>query len=247
MQRVDLPGETLLSRQADWLRPARAGLLRRAAVARRRYLLDLGAGRGAVTGELVRRGGGLVTALDRQVAALQSSRAFAGAGRVGGDARRLPFADATFDLVFSQLTLLWIAPLARGLDEIHRVLAPGGVLVALEPDYGGMMEYPPEIATRELWWAALRRAGADPCVGRKLPGLLAAHGFKVHVALFDRLLPPDPARLDLLSGLPLTSEEVRRLQRIVEADRRLRAAADHAWAVVAHLPFVLLTAEKREL
>ena len=55
-----LPSKTLLEAQAEWLAPARARLLRRVGIARRRRILDLGAGYGAVTGELVRRGGGFV-------------------------------------------------------------------------------------------------------------------------------------------------------------------------------------------
>ena len=63
----------LLRRQAAWLAPARARLLRRVAVARRRSVLDLGGGYGAVTGELVRRAGGTVVALDHTLEALQAS------------------------------------------------------------------------------------------------------------------------------------------------------------------------------
>ncbi len=62
--------------------------------------------------------------------------------------------------------------LASAIKEIYRVLQPKGMLVAIEPDYGGMIEYPPEIATGDLWIAALSRAGADPCIGRKLPSIL---------------------------------------------------------------------------
>ena len=242
VQTADLPEGALLEEQTAWLRPARARMLRRVAIARRRRVLDLGAGRGAVTGELVRRAGGPIVALDRRVRVLgevDASDAFA----VGGDARRLPFAGATFDLVFSQLTLLWIAPLETALDEICRVLAPGGALVALEPDYGGMIEHPSEIASCELWLAALRRAGADPHVGRRLPRLLAARGFDVRVDLFDRLAAPDPARFDLLRGLPLTEAERARLAQI-EAWRAAHVADAGDWAEIAHLPFFLVTARR---
>ena len=119
-----------------------------------------------------RRSGGEVVALDcRQNVLASDPQSFAGADRVCGDALRLPFADGTFDLVFCQFTFLWIDA-RSAVKEIHRVLQPEGVLVAIEPDYGGMMEYPPEIAARDLWITALNRAGADPCIGRKLPGML---------------------------------------------------------------------------
>jgi SAM-dependent methyltransferase len=205
-------------------------------------VLDLGAGRGVVTGELVRRAGGPVVALDRRARALTEARTEA--ARVGGDVRRLPFAGGSFDLVFSQLTLLWITPLQRALDEIHRVLSPGGVLIALEPDYGGMIEHPPEIATRDLWLAALRRADADPFVGRTLPRLLSDQGFAVRVDLFNRLTEPDSARFDLLRGLPLTSEERADLARIEAVSESRRPPDAPGWAEVVHLPFFLITAKK---
>ncbi len=239
--KYDLPAPELLAQQAEWLAPARARLLRQVSIARRKRVLDLGAGYGAVTGELVRRAGGMVVAVDRAVGALRADAAlFSGAPRVGGGAVRLPFASATFDLVFTQLTLLWVHPIEPALHEIGRVLRAGGALVALEPDYGGMIEYPPDITTRELWIHGLARAGADPVIGRRLPGLLAARGFRVTVGLFDALYAPSAARFDFLRNLPLTTEELAALERI-EQEAALRQGP---WAQVAHLPFFLVTAVK---
>ncbi|HKZ82366.1 MAG TPA: class I SAM-dependent methyltransferase [Anaerolineae bacterium] len=235
-----LPSADLLRQQAGWLAPARARLLRRGSIARRRRVLDLGAGHGAVTGELIRRSGGPVVALDLACDALRvSAAAFVGAGRVCADATRLPFADGEFDLVFCQCALLWM-PAARTIDEVWRVLLPGGVLVALEPDYGGAIEHPPDVAARDVWIAALARAGADPLVGRKLPGLLESRGFSVRVDLLPELLPPEPARFDLLRGLPLTGDERATLKRIEEND----ASSSGMWTHVAHVPFLLVTATK---
>ena len=236
-----LPSVELLEEQAHWLASARARLLRGVAIAHCRRVLDLGAGCGVVTPELVRRARGPVVALDREIAALQDHAiAFAGALCVGGNALHLPFADGGFDLVFCQLTLLWISPLVQAIEEIWRVLAPGGALVALEPDYGGMMEHPQEIATRELWLNGLTRAGADPCVGRKLPTLLSQQGFTCRVALFDTLEPPHPSRFELLRGLPLEPEEQRTLQEGI----RQSGCLSGNWTQVAHLPFFLVTALK---
>jgi SAM-dependent methyltransferase len=236
-----LPRADLLRAQAEWLAPARARLLRRLAIARRGRVLDLGAGSGAVTGELVRRAGGPVVAFDLAFTALHADAApFAEAGRVCGNALRLPFSPQTFDLVFCQCALLWIQPASVVLDEIARVLRPAGALAALEPDYGGLIEHPPQAALREVWLAALMRAGADPFVGRKLPGLLEARGFRVRVDLLPELRPPDSARFDFLRGLPLTAEEQARVAQAARAD-----AEASGWARVAHLPFCLVTASKK--
>lgn len=239
--RYDLPAPEMLVQQAEWLAPARSRLLRQVSIARRKRVLDLGAGYGAVTGELVQRAGGMVVAVDRAVGALRADAApFCGAHRVGGDAMRLPFTDAAFDLVFTQLTLLWVCPIEQALCEIARVLRVDGALVALEPDYGGMIEYPPDIAARELWVNGLERAGADPVTGRKLPGLLAALGFRVNVGLFDTLYAPSAARFDFLRDLPLDDGEMVGLERIEQE----ASVCQSPWAQIAHLPFFLVTAVK---
>lgn len=233
-----LPTAPLLTAQAAWLAPARDYLLRRVGIGQRARVLDLGAGRGAVTPELLRRAGGQVVALDLDLPALRE--VLPEAARVGGDARTLPLASASLDLVFSQLTLLWVRPLAAVLDEMARVLRPGGALVALEPDYGGLMEYPPAVGTRSIWMAALSREGADPCVGRKLPGALEERHFDVRVEFQNRLVPPQPARFDLLRGLPLTAKERTALQLAEDAAEE----SEGRWSVVAHLPFFFVTAIK---
>ncbi len=236
MNKPSLPAPTLLAEQAAWLAPARGRLLRRVGVARRRRILDLGAGYGAVTGELLRRGGGWVAALDREFTAVSHTPAL----NVNGDARCLPFRSETFDLVFCQCVLLWVGDVATAVAEIRRVLEAGGVFIALEPDYAAMIEQPPDIATRDLWLAALARAGAEPEIGRKLPGILTAQGLTVRVDLLEEVERPSPTRFDFLRTLPLTPTEQTTLNQAETAARRL----PEPWAQIAHLPFFLITAER---
>lgn len=239
-EREALPQASDIAMQADWLAPARAQLWRRVHIARRRSVLDLGTGYGAVVAELVQRSGGQVVALDHDLAPLRDKTPFTGAARVAGDGTRLPFDGATFDLILTQLTLLWISPLDAAVAEIWRTLRSGGVLVSLEPDYGGMIEYPPEIQSRDLWISILSRSGADPIIGRKLPGILAAQGFRVQVSLFDTLVAPSPDRFAFLADLPLSPEEQQRLKNL----HSLAHTRIGTWEQVAHLPFFLIRATK---
>jgi SAM-dependent methyltransferase len=179
----------------------------------------------------------MVVALGRETAALKH---ITDGVRVGGDALHLPFAAQSFDLVFCQCVLLWVGNVAATAHEIYRILQPGGVLIAIEPDYDGLIEYPPEIVTRDLWLAALARVGAEARIGRILPGLLAAAGFQVKVNLLDEVVAAPPTRFEFLRTLPLTVEETVVLRQIENTAANLGGE----WAQVAHLPFVLVTAVK---
>ncbi len=53
-----------------------------------------------------------------------------------GDVCRLPFHDATFGLVINSQVIEHIPDTRSALDELTRVLAPGGILVIGTPDYG---------------------------------------------------------------------------------------------------------------
>lgn len=48
---------------------------------------------------------------------------------VCGDIESLPFADKSFDLIFSNLALQWCNDVGAALDEFRRVLKPGGLLM----------------------------------------------------------------------------------------------------------------------
>ncbi len=110
--RPGYPGEAL-----DWLLPAGA-----------REVLDLGAGTGKLTAQLVDRELE-VTAVepsDRMRAELESSlgdRVTALAGR----AEEIPLADASMDAVLVAQAWHWADP-ARAVPEVARVLRPGGTL-----------------------------------------------------------------------------------------------------------------------
>lgn len=99
-----------------------------------RVVLDLGSGTGRGTRELKQRfPQALVIAMDIAPGMLREaqrhSRLFRRFERVCADALRLPFADASVDLVFSNLMLQWCDDLDVALAEIRRVLKPTGLLM----------------------------------------------------------------------------------------------------------------------
>ena len=59
---------------------------------------------------------------------LASEKGIANVAFVQGDGVRLPFQDATFDLVFSHSVIEHVTTALGYLRECHRVLRPGGVL-----------------------------------------------------------------------------------------------------------------------
>lgn len=231
-----LPSADLLKMQANWLADARSRILRNAEIARRTRVLDLGAGFGFMAPELKRRAGGTVIALDQSLQALCSFMTEVPV--VCGDAVRLPFHNRTFDLIFSQNVMLWVKPLRDAVLEVSRVLTRGGTWILMEPDYGGLMEYPHELETRDLWIQVLHRVGADPVIGRKLPGLLSSLGFMVRVELLPRLAMPNTSRFDFLEELPLTPQEKQTLREMREMSEEINPAQQ-----VAHLPYFLIIAD----
>ena len=121
-----------------------------------RAVLDLGAGTGHGTRALKRRyPKAAVVAVDIAPGMLEKARAqsrwLRRFERVRADAYALPFADAAFDLVFSNLMLQWCDDLDAVFADIARVLKPGGLLLFSTFGPGTLSEL------REAWAAA-----ADP-------------------------------------------------------------------------------------
>ena len=232
----DLPRFELCQRQADALRGARSRLLRRAGIEQRNTIVEIGAGWGIVANELCSRTGRPVVALDRRPqpsdAPLDQSVDW-----VVGHAEELPMASESVDLLFAQFTFLWL-DLPKSIAEVVRVLAPGGIVSVIEPDYGGLMEFPEKIVTRPVWIAALERVRADPLVGRKLPGKFADAGLKVETRFADRYETADPCRLDFLTELPLSEQEQQRIEPIQQWLKL------HPRAGTSHLPLWMVLGEK---
>jgi SAM-dependent methyltransferase len=96
-------------------------------------ILDAGCGTGGTTVELRRFGE--VVGIDLAWEALEPARGRGLTRLARGSIERLPFADRSFDAVtsFEVVYHLGVANDRRALDEAHRVLEPGGLLLLRVP------------------------------------------------------------------------------------------------------------------
>ncbi len=98
-------------------------------------VLDVACGAGygtAVIADVARR----VVGMDRSGAAVQYARTRyrrANTAFLVGDAERLPFPEASFDAIVSFETIEHLPDIPRYLEEIRRVLRPGGAFVVSTP------------------------------------------------------------------------------------------------------------------
>ncbi len=97
--------------------------------------LDLGCAKGTFSWLLRTRGGAWVSA-DLDAANLTATRDLVGPSAVRVDYRNLPFADGTFDLVSVLDFLEHIEDDERCLEELIRILRPGGIFLLSAPATG---------------------------------------------------------------------------------------------------------------
>lgn len=177
-------------------------------------ILDLGCGTGRACEALKQRhrkaqvvGVDLAQAMARR--ARRRSRWMRPVAAVCSDARRLPLAANSFDLVFSSLMLQWVADRRACFDELRRVMRPGGVL--LFTTFG-----PDTLAELKESWAA---ANGRPHV----------HDFDDMHHLGDELVQAgfsDPV-MDM-ETLTVTYPDARRLMRDLKAIGAHNASANRA-------------------
>jgi ubiquinone/menaquinone biosynthesis C-methylase UbiE len=113
----------------------------------RRRILDLACGNGNHLGLYLKHVGaeGSVAGIDREPSLVAEARAkHPGAGnldvRTGSMDEPLPYADASFDLCFSNFAIYNAADPAFTVRELKRVLAPGGELVLVGPTRNNALE-----------------------------------------------------------------------------------------------------------
>jgi ubiquinone/menaquinone biosynthesis C-methylase UbiE len=109
-----------------------------AGITRSQRVVDVGAGTGALSSELIRRGAE-VAAADPAPQFVEALRARLPAAEVrAAPAEALPWADATFDASLSQLVVMFMSDAPAGVQEMRRVVRPGGTVAVCMWDREGM-------------------------------------------------------------------------------------------------------------
>lgn len=103
--------------------------------------LDVGCGNGAFTEMLAQHGApSALAGIDpsaEQLAFARTLPSLAGADLRAGDAMALPFADNSFDAAVMPLVIFFVPEPRRGVTEMARVVAPGGLVTAYAWDMPG--------------------------------------------------------------------------------------------------------------
>jgi len=165
--------------QSGWTRNLRQHLFARIGIGMLKDILDVGCGTGVLEAELAQMTHAAVYGVDVDASALQVARQYAPQRRlIRADGHHLPFPAGAFDLVMCHFTLLWVENPLRFLVEMSRVGRPGGSVLAIaEPDYGGRIDFPPELEKLGAWqMRSLRTQGANPVLGRRLRSLFKQAG-----------------------------------------------------------------------
>jgi ubiquinone/menaquinone biosynthesis C-methylase UbiE len=148
-------------------------------------ILDIGIGPGLLAHDLARMVGetGRLVGLDAAPAMLTMARtrlaALPQAECVEGDAGALAFADALFDAAVSTQVYEYVAPIARALGHLHRVLKPGGRALILDTDWRSIVWHSSDKSRMERVLAAWDDHLADPHLPATLGAALRRAGFTV--------------------------------------------------------------------
>lgn len=210
-------------------------------------LLDVGCGPGSITrglavlltpGEVI----GVDLSEDTLVSAQQDAleRGLANLHYQAASVYSLPFADATFDVVFAHQVLQHLKEPAAALREMLRVLRPGGLVAVRDVDWGTVAYWPSDpwldrfMAVHVKTWTD---NGGDPLMGRKLRALFNASRIadvRVSASQWCYASPEETVEwgdsyADRLLTSPMGARAVER-GNATAADLGAMAAAFRAWA-----------------
>jgi ubiquinone/menaquinone biosynthesis C-methylase UbiE len=178
-----------LQRQAEELATDSAALLDRVGLRPGDHAIDLGCGPRGILDMLSERvsPSGRVVGLDADPAHTAMAAEFAAGRGLSGievmtaDARSTGLPPDSFDLVHARTLLVNLPEPAEVVAEMMRLARPGGWVASMEPDTEHVLCYPPHPAFDrlcEIFTVVFGRNGADPWIGRRVPGLFRQAGLE---------------------------------------------------------------------
>jgi len=149
-------------------------------------ILDVGCGPGSITAGLARWvGDGSITAIEPGGDILETAAETLSAAGVDNvildeaSVYELPYLDGSFDMAYAHQVLQHLTDPVAALEEMRRVVRPGGHVAVRDADYYTMSGYP-ESETIDRWRDVYRKVArhndAQPDAGRYLYGWCRAAG-----------------------------------------------------------------------
>jgi SAM-dependent methyltransferase len=163
-------------------------------------VLDVGCGPGFYVAELLETVGpegsvvGVDVSPDMLAVATKRVEGHANVAFHEGPATVLPAADASFDRALSVQVLEYVEDVPRALEEMRRVLCPGGRLVLWDVDWGTVSWYAKDRALMQRALAAFDKHLIHPSLPRTLSAQLRVAGFEdvqmeAHAFATNELVP----------------------------------------------------------
>jgi SAM-dependent methyltransferase len=206
-------------------------------------VLDVGCGPGSITLDLAERvAPGAVVGVDRDDGQLELGRAAAGARKLDnvrfavGSVYALPFAAASFDAVLAHTLLFHLREPLRALQELRRVLAPGGLAAVSDDDWSTWVVVPEDSAMhwmmRTFAPQEVAANGGNPFYARHLRRLLLEAGFARAEGL--ALAPESYGTLEETRGYAALCERILRTPAVAQrAVAQAWVSADDLEAMIA--------------
>lgn len=165
--------------QARWTKSLRKYIYDRIGFDHCTKIIEVGCGTGVILKELCEITNRTCFGVDISSAAISHAKVSTPSSILSvGNALNLPFRPFAFDVSLCHFLLLWVKNPLQAVLEMTRVVRPGGYVLALaEPDYGGRIDYPSELAEIGGWQIeSLKEQGANPYIGRELNSLFSNAG-----------------------------------------------------------------------
>ena len=210
--------------QANWTKELRAYIFKEIGLNKGSQILEVGCGTGAILSQIDFP----VHGLDIQLASVKEAKIHTKnkSPLICADAFSLPYADASFDVVFCHFLLLWLPTPANALQEMIRVTKANGHIIAFaEPDYSQRVDKPDVLKKLGEWQRdALQKQGANTSIGAGLATLFYGLGITIietgSISKQERVPPSvderanewDTIEADLAGIIP--DEEIQKMKRL---------------------------------